>query len=409
MEQGRIRAFIVLAIWGAGLGAAAQFGKISVIYDRLAGVYAGQAGTAGMGFMVSVVGIVGLIFGTTAGLLVQRLGLRRVLVGGLMLGAALSAAEALLPPYPAMMTLRALEGVSQLAIVVAGPVLIAQTALPRWQGLAMSLWASFFGVSFALTALVAPVLVAAFGVPGLFLGHALWMAGFALILSALLPADSRTTTERLRLADLPALHVAIYRSPRVAAPALGFVFYTLTYVAVLTLLPPLAGAERAQIAVTMPLVSIAASLTLGVWLLRHIPAVRLVQAGFALGLASVAVMVPFWGTALGFGAAMALGAALGLVQGASFASIPQLNASAEDRARASGAVAQLGNLGTASGTPILAAMIAAWGIGGVFWFAAPLCLGGIAAHGWLARRRRQNQAGFTSPPPARQSPRPPML
>ncbi|MBI1217429.1 MAG: MFS transporter [Rhodobacteraceae bacterium] len=382
------RAGLVLAIWGAGLGAAAQFGKISVIFDRLAAHYAGAAGSAGMGFMVSVVGIVGLLFGTTAGLMVQRLGLRRVLVGGLALGAALSAAEALLPPYPAMMGLRALEGVSQLAIVVAGPVLIAQTATLRWQGLAMSLWASFFGVSFALTALVAPVLVAAFGVPGLFLGHALWLAAFAVILWAMLPPDPPGTAAPLRLVDLPGLHAAIYRSPRVAAPALGFVFYTLTYVAVLTLLPPLAGAERAGIAVTMPLVSIAASLTLGVWLMRYMPAVRLVQAGFALGLVAVAVMVPFWGTPPGFAATLVLGAALGLVQGASFASIPQLNASAEDRARASGAVAQLGNLGTASGTPILAAMIAQGGIGGVFWFVAPLCVGGIAAHGWMALRRR---------------------
>jgi MFS family permease len=383
------RVGLVLAIWGAGLGAAAQFGKISVIYDRLAGIYTGQAGTAGMGFMVSVVGLVGLVFGTTAGLVVQRSGLRRVLVGGLALGAALSAAEAVLPPYPVMMILRALEGVSQLAIVVAGPVLIAQVTMTRWQGLAMTLWASFFGVSFALTALVAPSLVAAFGVPGLFLGHALWMAGFALLLRGMLPGDLRGITPPLRLADLPALHGAIYGSPRVAAPALGFVFYTLTYVALLTLLPPLAGAARARIAVAMPLVSIAASLTLGVWLLRHIPAVRLVQAGFALGLVSVAVMVPFWGTPVGFAATMALGAALGLVQGASFAAIPQLNASAEDRARASGALAQLGNLGTASGTPILAAMIAAGGIGGVFWFAAPLCLCGIAAHGWMALRRRR--------------------
>lgn len=381
------RVGLVLAIWGAGLGAAAQFGKITVIYDRLAWRYAG-AGIAGMGFMVSIVGLVGLVFGTTAGLMVQRSGLRRVLVGGLVLGAALSAAEALMPLYPVMMLLRALEGVSQLAIVVAGPVLIAQTAIPRWQGLAMSLWASFFGVSFALTALVAPPLVSAFGVPGVFVGHALWVAAFALTLRGMLPPDPRSDAAPLRLADLPALHGAIYRSPCVAAPALGFVFYTLTYVAALTLLPPLAGAERARIAVAMPLVSIAASLTLGVWLLHHMAAVRLVQAGFALGLVAVAVMVPFWGTQAGFAATMALGAALGLVQGASFAAIPELNAGAEDRARASGAVAQLGNLGTATGTPILAAKIGSGGIGGIFWFAAPLCLCGIAAHGWLALRRR---------------------
>ena len=55
-------------------------------------------------------------------------------------------------------------------------------------------------------------------------------------------------------------------------------------------------------------------------------------------------------------AAFALAGAMGIVQGASFAAIPQLNHSAEDRARASGAVAQLGNLGTTTGTPLLSAL-----------------------------------------------------
>ena len=57
---------IVLALWGAGLGAAAQYGKFSVIYDRLPQVYP-DAG-ASLGFVVSVVGFVGIIFGIVAGL-----------------------------------------------------------------------------------------------------------------------------------------------------------------------------------------------------------------------------------------------------------------------------------------------------------------------------------------------------
>ncbi len=382
-------ALIVLAIWGAGLGAAAQFGKVGVIFQTIRALYGGQAGPAGLGLLVSVVGVVGLIFGTTAGLVVERVGLRRMLVAGLVLGAALSALQATLPAYPVLLGLRALEGLSQLAIVVAGPVLIAQAATPRWQGLSMSLWASFFGVSLTATALIAPPLVARFGVPGLFLAHAGWMAAFALLLWWLLPADPPGQARPLRLADLAAQHLAIYASPRVAAPAAGFLFYTLSYVAVITLLPPLAGTQAEAIAILMPLASIAASLTLGVWLLRVVPAVRLVQTGFALGLIAALAMVAVWGSAAGLGAALVLGAALGLVQGGSFAAIPQLNATAEDRARAAGAVAQLGNLGTASGTPILALLIAGQGLAGVPAFVAPLCAGGIAMHAWMAARRRR--------------------
>jgi hypothetical protein len=53
-------------------------------------------------------------------------------------------------------------------------------------------------------------------------------------------------------------------------------------------------------------------------------------------------------------------------------------------------VTQLGNLGTTTGTPILAVLIAAFGPAGVVGFAVPLCLGGILVHGLQARRRRRD-------------------
>ena len=86
------------------------------------------------------------------------------------------------------------------------------------------------------------------------------------------------------MGNLLAQHAAIYASPRLAAPAMGFCCYTFLYVAILTLLPPETPAtHRALIAAGMPLVSIAVSLTLGVWLLGRMSAVRLVQAGYRGG------------------------------------------------------------------------------------------------------------------------------
>ncbi len=84
-----------------------------------------------------------------------------------------------------------------------------------------------------------------------------------------------------------------------------------------------------------------------------------------------------------------MAAALGIVQGACFASIPQLNAAPSDRSLASGAVAQLGNLGTTTGTPILALLIGSFGVAGVVGFAVPLCLCGIAVNALQAARRRR--------------------
>lgn len=375
----------VLALWLAGLGAAAQFGKISVIYDDLVAVYGSAPAVA---VMVSVVGMVGLVFGTTAGIVVQRLGLRRVIVTALLLGAALSAVQALLPPLPLMLGARVLEGLSHLAIVVVGPVMIAQAAAPRWQGLTMTLWSSFFGVSFALLALVGPGLVSSLGIGGLFLAHAGVTAALALLLLLLLPDSPRGAAAPFSLPALWRQHGTIYRSPRIAAPAMGFFCYTILYVALLTLLPPLMGGFRPHAAAAMPLVSISVSLTLGVWLLRRMTAVRLVQAGFAVGLVATVAMAAVWSSEpWRLAAALLLAAAMGIVQGASFASIPQLNADDEDRAMASGAVAQLGNLGTTTGTPLLALLISAFGPAGVIGFAAPLCMAGIAIHALQARRR----------------------
>jgi predicted MFS family arabinose efflux permease len=373
---------LVVLLWCAGLGAAAQFGKISILYDSLRASY-GVYGEVALGLVVSIVGMVGLIFGTTAGLLVARIGPRRAIVAALAAGAAMSALQALMPAYPLMLLSRVIEGASHLAIVVVGPTMIATLATERSRPLAMTLWSSFFGVTYTGLALIGPYATST----GLFLGHAGYMAALALILAVSLPPDPKAAPAPMR--GLLQQHAQIYASPRLAAPAMGFACYTFLYVAVLTLLPSETPAtHRALIAAGMPLASILVSLTLGVWLLRRLSAVRLVQAGYLAAIPGFLILWAFWGQ----GDGMVLGgfwlsAALGIVQGASFASIPELNQTPEDRARAAGAVAQLGNLGTTTGTPVLAALLAASGPAGVGLAAVVLCGVGVGLHSLQARRR----------------------
>ena len=376
----------VLAVWCAGLGAAAQFGKISVLFDSLGAQYAGSSPVA-LGLIVSIVGMVGLVFGTTAGLFVARIGPRRAIVAALLMGAAMSALQSFGLSYGAMLAARVVEGVSHLAIVVVGPTVIAGLAAARYRGLAMTLWSSFFGVTYAVLALLAPPLVAAYGMAGVFVVHAGWMAAIAVALWALLPVDP--PAPRVQSAGLLAQHGAIYASPRLSAPALGFFCYTFLYVAVLTLVPPdVPLPQRAFAAAGMPLISIALSLTLGVWLLGRMSAVRLVQWGYLAAMPGFVVLALFWGQGLGMVAgALWVSAALGVVQGASFAAIPELNATAESRAQASGAIAQLGNLGTTTGTPVLAALLLGAGPWGLALVAGLACALGISLHALQARRR----------------------
>jgi MFS transporter, DHA1 family, inner membrane transport protein len=374
----------VLLLWCAGLGAAAQFGKISILYEDLRTIYGGN-GEVALGLVVSIVGMVGLIFGTTAGLLVARIGPRRAIVTALAAGAAMSALQSLMPAYPLMLVSRIIEGASHLAIVVVGPTMIATLAPEGRRPLAMTLWSSFFGVTYTILALIGPHATPM----TLFLGHAAYMAALAAILALTLPPDPKGRA--LSMGNLLAQHAVIYLSPRLAAPAMGFCCYTFLYVAVLTLLPPeTPETHRALIAAGMPLVSIAVSLTLGVRLLGRMSAVRLVQIGYLIAIPGFLLLWLTWGQGAGMVAGgFVLSAALGIVQGASFASIPELNATPEDRARAAGAVAQLGNLGTTTGTPVLAALLASAGPPGLAVAAVLLCGLGIALHQLQARRRMQ--------------------
>ena len=382
----------VLALWVAGLCAAAQFAKVALVLPELGRVYP-DAG-ASLGFLVSAISVVGIAFGLVAGLLTVRFGPRRLLLASLALGAAASLAQALLPPLPLLLASRVLEGVSHLGIVVAAPTLVAATSADRWRPAAMTLWGTFFGVSFALTAWLGLPLVEARGVGALFLAHAACAAATAALLAAVLPPEAGPVPEPgpgaaaaspFALDELVRRHARAWSSPFVAAPAAGWLFYTVTFVALLAVLPGLMPPEeRAIAAAAMPLASIVSSMTLGVALLRRTSAVRTLGTGFAAAAALTATLafVP-----VGPAAGIALFAALGLVQGASFASIPELNPDVADQALANGALAQAGNLGNACGTPLLLALLALGGTGAMIAAVAACYVAGIAAHVALARRR----------------------
>ena len=379
----RTRVWLVLALWAAGLGAAAQYGKVAVVYDLLPGLYPGAG--AALGWAVSLVGVVGILLGVVAGVVAARVGLRRAMLAGLLGGAALSALQALAPPFWAFLALRVVEGVFHLALVVAAPSLIAEVSAPRHRPMTLTLWGTFFGVAFAGLAALGVPLAERHGVPALFLAHAAWMAAFAALLAVLLPRDPPGAGALPAPGVLLRRSAAIYASPRIGAPALGWIFYTFSFVALLTLIPPwIPEPARLATVTAMPLVSIASSLTLGVALMRATSAVATTILGFALSAAGAAAFLLAPGAPA---LCLAVAAALGLVQGASFAAVPELNAAAADRALANGGLAQTGNLGNTLGVPVLAAFIAAFGHAGL---AVPLALAlaaGAAAHLALARRR----------------------
>lgn len=379
---------LVLVLWLAGLGSAAQFAKIAVVLPELQQFY-GETGAVS-GFLVSLISLLGIVFGMVAGLLAIRFGLRRLLLTGLYLGAAISFLQALMPPFELMLASRFVEGFSHLAIVVVTPTLIAQIAPQKHQGAALTLWGTFFGVAFAAVAQVAPPIVDRAGLPALFSAHGVWMLAFAVIVTRSIPYPPTASIrpDSIGIAAIIARHRAAYANPAIAAPALGWVCYTLTFVALLAVLPPLLEpGERVIAATWMPLASIASSMTIGVFLLRHISAIGVVIAGFAT---SLAVSALFFVTGPNLWVGIVLFACLGLVQGASFAAVPQLNALDADRTLANGGLAQMGNLGNTAGTPLMLAIFAATGFVGLPVLLIVCYLAAIAIHLAFARMRARS-------------------
>ncbi|PCI02737.1 MAG: MFS transporter [Hyphomicrobiales bacterium] len=381
---------LVLVLWIAGLGAAMQFAKISVMFPYIKEQYS-SAGSE-IGLLVSVIGFLGIALGLFTGLIVARIGFRRLLLSALILGALMSFYQATLPPFTMMLFSRIIEGASHLIIVVAAPTLIAQISSNRYRGLAMTLWSTFFGVAFALVAWFGIALVEAFGLESIFIVHAVMLFVTASILAVLLPAQ-RTIEDNninLGLIDIAREHIRIYRSPHIAAPAIGWLFYTLTFVAMLTVLPDLVPAEdRSFVAGTMPIASIIVSLACGAFLLPRLSAINTIILGFAL---AVGILQLLWLEVDKAWVCIALFGVLGLVQSASFAAIPQLNQDTEAQARANGAIAQMGNLGNTIGTPLLLSLLATFGLNGMIWGATFCYLTAIAAHFAMKQRRRVTTA-----------------
>ncbi|SDW35303.1 Predicted arabinose efflux permease, MFS family [Ruegeria halocynthiae] len=380
----------VILIWFAGLGAATQFAKIAVPFADIGLLYPDHA--AVIGWLLSIISLMGAALGAISGAFTARIGPKRLLLSGLFLGGALSFLQANLPGFQLMLLSRVIEGLSHLAIVVAAPTLIAQITTGRARYNAMVLWSTFFGVAFALNAWLGLPIVNHYGLPAYFALH-----GGLMLVIAILVALSKLKIDIDQPDDMGwgltaflGVHLRTYRSPFISAPAIGWFFYTLTFVSLLAILPGrLPEGQGASIAALMPLAGIVLSWLLVPFLLTVLSCISVVNLGFALGI--ITIIALFLGAPLAFGC-IALFAVLGLVQGGSFAAVPELNDTAETQALSYGAMAQMGNAGNLLGAPVLLAIL--MGANEASMFVAVAAFYGIAILVHLALAKRRKSTGL---------------
>ncbi len=358
---------LIAALYLTGLIAGAQFSKISLTLTGLAQVYPGWP----VAFVVSGVAVMGVLFGVMAGGLTASIGPRRAILWALAASALVGGAEAFLPPFPVFMALRVVEGAGHLMLVVAVPTLMAGLSAPKDRAMVMGLWATFFGVGFAVAALlVGDNLALAYA------GHAALAGVLLAVLWAMLPKGVVAARRALpRLSD----HLLIYTTPRLFAPGLGHGIYAMLFLALLTFMPAAVGAP--WLAPVLPLVGIVGSFVAG-FLARWIAPGTLVSATFA-ALAGLFAVTMVAGPAAPYVLILAMGVS-GMIAGAGFAAVPWLNPADTDRALSNGALAQLGNIGTFTGTPLFAAL----GLGAHLPVAIVVCLVAAGVTGLAYRAAR---------------------
>ncbi|MEO7938449.1 MAG: MFS transporter, partial [Burkholderiaceae bacterium] len=137
-------------LYALGVLAAAQLGKMSALVPLITVEFA--IGLTVAGVLISLLEIGGATLGFVAGLFVDRLGVRRVLLTGLGVFAVAGLGESVAASVPALIGLRLLEAFAYLCVVVAAPLLIFRSAPAGQAAVALALWSSFVPVGFALGA-----------------------------------------------------------------------------------------------------------------------------------------------------------------------------------------------------------------------------------------------------------------
>ena len=369
----------IVAVVLAGVAVAVQIGKVPAAMTTIAAEF--ELGLAAGGLLVGLFGLLAALGGLAIGLAAARIGARRVLLAGLMLGAAAAAAAPFAPAALPLFAARVAEGAGFLLVTVTGPTLIAAMATGRDRAFAMGLWGTYMPSGIALGLLSAPG-VESLGWRVAWLGCAALLAAAVLLCLCVVPraeAPPSGPPPRIR-AQLGAL-VAARRPLRVAA---AFASYNLIYMGVASFLPAflesrgagtgLAGGMAAAAAVANAIGNFAGGVLMG----RGAAPERLMAAAASAMavLAAALFLAPF--ASLAVALAMAACCIGGLVPAACFALLPRAVPDPALVAPAMGLTIQGNNLVQLLGPPALGALAAfGWG-----FVALPLLAAGLVA-AWM--------------------------
>jgi MFS family permease len=380
MAQSRTNWLAVLVIYGSGVLAAGQIGKLTPLGASIRGDLG--LSLAGFGAAISIVQMLSIVLGVGGGLYAQRYGARRLLVAGLAVCGLGGLAAAFAWSGASFLALRALEGLGYLFVVVTAPTMLGTIAAPRHRNLVLSLWGTFVPVGFAMSGALAGLgeqfwdwryTVALFSAAAALMGIAVFR------LAPATPGQSGT----IHFAGL----LAAYRIRPLVLLTMGFGAFTTVNVSIIALLPTFLIDERGWLAAeagstvgSLILLTVPGSLAMG-WILHT--ATRPWRYAIAVSFISALAVGQIWSVGLPDAALLALVAVVmvtqGMIAAMCFASLPRAVGELRLLALGNGLIVQMGSLGATIGPPAFGFLATALG-----WPGAGLFLtGGLVVSGLL--------------------------
>ncbi|MGE0153065.1 MAG: CynX/NimT family MFS transporter [Reyranellaceae bacterium] len=344
----------------AGIVAAFHIGKVPPALPLIRAEL--DFGLAAAGWVLSAINLIGMTLGMVAGLLADRLGPRRAMLGGLAVLAAADLAGSLASSVEAVLLGRFVEGIGLFAVVVSAPPLILRATRPADQKTTMGLWGCYMPAGTAVMMMLAPVLLTQLGWRGL------WIANGGLALACLLAlalrgsGGDRAAGPPQPLWDSVRLTFAS-RGPLLLAACFGT--YAFAYLALVGFLPtymieqrgidPAAAGSLTALVVAANVIGNLASSPLQArgaarWALIATAAAVMAASSLLIFDASAADL---WR----YAACLVFSAAGGLAPGALFASVPHNAPRASLVATTSGLMMQGSNTGSTLGPPALALLV----------------------------------------------------
>lgn len=378
---------LILLLWLSGIVAGMQFAKFSSTISLIQG----ELGINPLysGWLLSSLGIIGIALGATSGVIVSRFSPMKMVVIFLWWAAAASLLQALFSQQGVMLTVRILEGFSQLILVSAAPTALLAATPKRYQALVMTFWGTFFGVAFLFMNVLQGLLIQLGGWKAIFYSHALFSSGVALALSLLggtasMSEDKNHISEDNKLSFI-GQHKAVYSQTGSLLPGLLFGCHTLMYLVFLTYIPQWFSQNYPKellkihfLLISMPLFSLVGTFLGGVILnkFQKSPLI-LIQYAFETMIGLCVLIIFNSGANFFLVVSSAILMCAGVLQGAIFATIPYLSDDSTIHAYANGTITQMGNIGTTVGAPVFSTLLLYFGWNVAFIFPIVSSFAGI--------------------------------